>query len=499
MNAHEAYTELIRIAREQSVLSSCADLLEWDEETYMPRGGVSHRAEQSAVLAGMLHERQTSMRMGELLAVLESSELVRKQDSAPAANIRELGRLYQRRTRLPREHVEEFARARTVSQQVWLEAREEQDFARFAPWLEKMVGLARREAAMLSSGGDPYEALVEHYEPGMTTERLSALFVALRAELGPLLNAIVGTRKRPRTAMLRREYPVDRQKLFAQAVAAAVGFDLERGRLDVAAHPFCMAIGPGDTRLTMRYSERSFGDGFFAMLHEVGHGLYEQGLPPEHYGTPVGSAASLGLHESQSRLWENLVGRSLPFWVHFYPRLRNVFHEALADVKVEAFHLAINRVEPTALRATADEVTYNVHIAIRFELERAMLSGSLAPSDLPAAWNEAYKRELGVEPRDVVEGCLQDGHWAEGLFGYFPTYTLGNVYAAQLAAAAGNQDEAVSRGDFTGLLGWLREKIHSRGTIHAAPELVRQACGGEPNPGALVGALRKKYTELYGL
>ncbi|MBX3377641.1 MAG: carboxypeptidase M32 [Phycisphaeraceae bacterium] len=499
MNAHEAYGELIRIAREQSVLSSCADLLEWDEETYMPRGGVAHRAEQSAVLAGMLHERQTSARMGELLATLEASDLARGGDAPAAVNIRELGRLYRRRARLPREHVEEFARARTMAQQVWVEAREEMDFGRFAPWLETMVGLARREAGMLSAGGDPYDSLVEHYEPGMTTARLTALFGSLRAELGPLLGSIVGTRKRPRTAMLRREYPVDRQKLFAQAVAAAVGFDLERGRLDVAAHPFCMAIGPGDTRLTMRYAERSFGDGFFAMLHEVGHGLYEQGLPAEHYGTPMGMAASLGMHESQSRLWENLVGRSLPFWTHFYPRLRNVFHEALADVKVEAFFLAINRVEPTALRATADEVTYNVHIMIRFELERAMLSGALAPADLPGAWNEAYRRELGVEPRDVVEGCLQDGHWAEGLFGYFPTYTLGNVYAAQVYAASGNRDEAFARGDFSGLLGWLRDHVHTQGMKHPAPELVRRVSGREPDPGALVAGLRKKYGELYGL
>jgi len=499
MNTHEAYVELIRIAREQSVLSSCADLLEWDEETYMPRGGVAHRAEQSAVLAGMLHERQTSPRMEDLLGLLESSELASEADSAPAVNIRELGRLYRRRALLPREHVTEQARAKTMAQQVWVEAREESDFSRFAPWLETMVGLARREAALLSQGGDPYDALVEHYEPGMTTAQLSALFTVLRSELGPLLGSIVGSRKRPRTAMLRREYPVDRQKLFAQAVAAAVGFDLECGRLDVAAHPFCMAIGPGDTRLTMRYSERSFGDGFFAMLHEVGHGLYEQGLPAEHYGTPMGSAASLGMHESQSRLWENLVGRSLPFWAHFYPRLRNVFHEALADVTLEAFHLAINRVEPTALRATADEVTYNVHIMIRFELERAMLSGALAPVDLPGAWNEAYRRELGVEPRDVVEGCLQDGHWAEGLFGYFPTYTLGNVYAAQLFAAAGERGEAFARGDYAGLLAWLRNNVHSQGMRHRVGELVRRVTGAEPDPGALVAGLRRKYSELYGL
>jgi len=500
MKPDAAYSELVRLAREQSVLSSCADLLEWDEETYMPRGGVGHRSEQSAVLAGMLHERQTSARFGELLGIVAGSDLARDPDSPAAVNVRELKRMYDRLTRLSRAHVEEHARVTTLAQQVWIEAREESDFSRFCPWLEKIVDLSRREAALLGHGGDPYDALLENYEPGMTTAEVAALFSALRTELAPLLQAIAGSRKKPRTAMLRREFAVDHQKLFAQAVAAAVGFDLEKGRLDVAAHPFCMAIGPGDTRLTMRYAERSFGDGFFAMLHEVGHGLYEQGLPVEHYGTPMGSSVSLGMHESQSRLWENLVGRGLPFWEHFFPRLKNVFHESLADVTVDAFHLAINRVEPSVFRATADEVTYNLHIMIRFELERAMLSGSLLAADLPGAWREAYKRELGVEPKDDVEGCLQDGHWAEGLFGYFPTYTLGNVYAAQLYAAAGSeQEEKFAAGDFSGLLTWLRQKIHGQGMRHSARELVKRATGKPPDHQALVLGLKKKYGLSYGL
>jgi carboxypeptidase Taq len=498
MNHESAYSELIRLAREQAILSSCADLLEWDEETYMTRGGVSHRAEQSAVLAGLLHERQTSPRFGELLAVVADSNLVSNPESAAAVNVRELKRTYLRQVRLPRAHVEEHARVTTLAQQVWVEAREESDYSRLCPWLEKIVGLTRREAAALGHGGDPYDALLENYEPGITTAEVAALFANLRSELAPLLASITAARKRPRTSMLRREFPVDRQKLFAQAVAAAVGFDLKRGRLDVAAHPFCMAIGPGDTRLTMRYAERSFGDGFFAMLHEVGHGLYEQGLPVEHYGTPMGSPASLGMHESQSRLWENLVGRGLPFWKHFFPRLKNVFHEALADVKVDTFHLAINRVEPSPLRATADEVTYNMHIMIRFELERALLSESLKPADLPGAWREAYKAHLGVEPRDDVEGCLQDGHWAEGLFGYFPTYTLGNVYAAQLHAVAGSDDQ-FEHGEFGGVLKFLRENVHSQGMRYSSPELVRRATGQASNHRALVSALKRKYSALYGL
>lgn len=498
MTPELAYSELIRLSREQSVLASCADLLEWDEETYMPRGGVSHRAEQSAVLAGLVHERQTATRFGDLLAAAESAA-----PTAPdaAANLREWRRQYSRMTRLPRSLIEAHARATTMAQQAWHQAREESDFALFRPWLEQVVSLTRTQADALGHGGDPYDALLENYEPGARAADLSRLFSSLRAELVPLQHAIQGSKKRPRTAMLAREYPVDRQKLFAQAVAAAIGFDLERGRLDIAAHPFCIAIGPGDTRLTLRYAERDFGYGFFAMLHEVGHGLYEQGLPAEHFGTPVGSPVSLGMHEGQSRLWENLVGRGLPFWKHFYPRLRNVFPEALGETKVEAFHLAINRVEASPLRATADEVTYNLHISIRFELERALLSGSLAAADLPRAWREAYRKELGVEPRSDAEGCLQDGHWAEGLFGYFPTYTLGNVYAAHLyAAATGSTDDAAfSRGDFSGLLSFLRERVHTQGMRFSAKELVRRATGSEPDHTALVAGLRNKYAELYAV
>ncbi len=503
MSPQTAYSELIRLAREQTVLSSCADLLEWDEETYMPRGGVKHRAEQSSVLAGMLHERQTSVQVGDLLAAIEGSDLVRDPDAPAAVNVRELRRQFNRLTRLPKSLVIEHARVTTLAQQVWVEAREEGDYALFSPWLEQIISLSRQLAAAFGHDGNPYDALLEEYEPGVKTAQVAKLFSDLRAELVPLALSIASCKKKPKAAMLKREYPVDRQKIFTAAVAAAVGFDLECGRMDTAAHPFCMAIGPGDARLTVRYAERSLGDGFFAMLHEVGHGLYEQGLIATHYGTPMGTPASLGMHESQSRLWENLVGRGLPFWKHFYPRLRNVFHESLSDVKVEAFVAAVNRVEPTTNRAHADEITYNLHILVRFELEQALLSGDLKAADLPGAWREAYKKHVGIEPKDDVEGCLQDGHWSEGLVGYFPTYTLGNVYAAQLYAAArnslGNVDEAFAKGDFGGLLAWLRENIHKHGMHYRAAELVQRATGGPPDHRPLIAGLKAKYGELYGL
>ncbi|HYV35082.1 MAG TPA: carboxypeptidase M32, partial [Gemmataceae bacterium] len=294
--------------------------------------------------------------------------------------------------------------------------------------------------------------------------------------------------------------PLQRQRSFAQQVAAAVGFDFSRGRLDSTTHPFFAAIGPGDCRITTRYSLNRFGEAFFATLHEVGHGLYEQGLPAEHYGTPLGEAASLGLHESQARLWENAVGRSRGFWQHFYPAAQQAFPGALRNVGLEDFHLALHHVAPTCNRVRADEVTYNFHIAIRFELERALITGDLPPADLPAAWNERYQRDLGIVPPDDAEGCLQDGHWAAGLFGYFPTYTIGNLMAAQLMTQAhedlGDLEEPFSRGDFGGLLEWLRRHVHEQGARLPAGELIKRVTGAGPQCRSLVHALRQRYAQI---
>ena len=286
-------------------------------------------------------------------------------------------------------------------------------------------------------------------------------------------------------------------------MAAAVGFDFERGRLDVAAHPFCTGIGPGDCRITTRFDEHEFSDAFFGILHEVGHGLYEQGLDETQYGTPLGEAVSLGVHESQSRLWENIVGRSQSFWAYWLPVARRIFLEGLADVSLEQFHAAVNHVQPSLIRVRADEATYNLHIIVRFELEQDLLAGNLAVKDLPAAWNEKYREYLGVSPANDAEGCLQDIHWSAGLIGYFPTYTLGNLYAAQLFAAAeaqiGGLDDAFTRGDFAGLLGWLREKIHRQGQRYRAADLVERVTGARPDHRPLIDGLRRKYAELYGI
>ncbi|MBI4606275.1 MAG: carboxypeptidase M32 [Planctomycetes bacterium] len=499
----EMYTELVRWARDQTLLASCSELLSWDEETYMPRGGVAHRGNQLALIAGLLHERITSPRIGDLLAGLEASDLVRDPASPEAVNVRQIRRLYDRKTKVPRDLLQEIVRTTAFAQQEWGAAYHDADFARFRPWLEKLVTLRRKEAQCHAAGRPLYDALLDIYEAGACSADVTALFGALRPEVASLANEISAARRKPKAGIFRRDFPVDRQRVFGEAVATEVGFDFKRGRIDTTIHPFVASIGPGDCRIATRYAADNFGMGFFAILHEVGHALYEQGLDPEQYGTPMGEPASLGVHESQSRLWENTVGRSLAFWRHFFPLAREVFHETLHDVSLEDFHFAANAVAPGHNRSQADEVTYNLHVLVRFELESAMIAGDLAPADLPGAWNEACARCLGIVPPDDREGCLQDGHWGSGMFGYFPTYTLGNIYAAQLFAKAseevGDLDGAFTRGEFAGLVEWLRDKVHRHGQRYRAGELIERATGAPPSHRPLIEQLRRKYGELYGL
>jgi carboxypeptidase Taq len=396
--------------------------------------------------------------------------------------------------------MQELERVASLAQQEWAAARRQATFARFRPWLEKIITLKRREADCLAYGDHPYDALLDEYEPGARTEPLAELFAALHEELVPLANVLIYARRRPNVAILRGDYPVEHQRAFAEEAAAALGYDLQAGRLDTTTHPFFAPVGPGDCRIATRFEPHQFADGFFGVLHEVGHALYEQGLDPEHYGTPMGDAPSLGLHESQARLWENIVGRGVAFWTHFFPPARRHF-PALGDVRQEDFFFALNNVEATFIRATADEVTYNLHILIRFELERALIAGDLAPADLPGAWNDAYRHNLGITPANDAKGCLQDGHWAAGLVGYFPTYTLGNLYAAQLFAQArqelGDLDVAFARGDFHPLLDWLRQNVYFHGGRYPAARLIERITGAPPDHRPLLASLRQKYLELY--
>jgi carboxypeptidase Taq len=503
MNHEQAYTELIRRVKECSLLESCGSVLGWDERTYMPRRGSAHRAEQMALLARLTHEMRTDPEIGQLLTKVEASPLIAATDSIPAANVREIRRSYDRAVKLPPELVEELARVTTRAQQVWQEARQANDFAAFQPWLEKIVRLKQQEAQAIGYREAPYDALLDEYEPGATSAEITRIFADLRTALVPLVSAILAAGRKPSRDLLEREYPVAQQEAFGQAAAAAIGFDFESGRLDVTTHPFCSGIGPGDCRLTTRYNLRHFNDAFFGVLHEAGHGIYDQGLDPEHFGTPLGSAASLGIHESQSRLWENQVGRSRSFWEHFFPRARQTFPQALGDVSLDDFVFAINDVQPSYIRVEADEATYNMHIILRFELEQALIRGDLKPADVPAAWNERFEKSFQLRPPTDTLGCLQDIHWSMGGLGYFPTYTLGNLYAAQLMEQArrdlGDLDTDFRRGEFGRLKRWLNEKVHRPGQRYRPGELCRRVTGKPLSHQPLLTYLRNKYAPLYGI
>ncbi|HLN30649.1 MAG TPA: carboxypeptidase M32 [Gemmataceae bacterium] len=501
--AEQAYAELIQRIKEWSLLGSCGHMLGWDERTYMPRLGSNHRAEQMALLARMTHEMLTAPEIGQLLAEVEGTPLVREKDSDPAANVREIRRSYDRAVKLPKELVEELARVTTRAQQVWQEARQANDFSAFAPSLKKIVTLKQQEAAAIGYQGSPYDALLDEYEPGATAAEITRVFKDLRAELTPLVGAILASSRKPPREILERTYPIERQEAFGRSAAAAIGFDLEGGRIDVTTHPFCSGIGPGDCRITTRYNPTHFNDAFFGILHEAGHAIYDQGLDPAHFGTPLGSAISLGIHESQSRLWENQVGRSRPFWEHFFPKAKQTFKETLGDVTLDDFFFAINDVHPSYIRVEADEATYNMHVILRFELEQALVTGDLDPDDVPAAWDEKFEKSLQLRPPTNALGCLQDIHWSMGGVGYFPTYTLGNLYAAQFMDQArqdlGDLDGDFRRGEFGRLKGWLNEKIHRPGQRYRAGELCQRITGKPLSHKPLLSYLRKKYAPLYGI
>jgi carboxypeptidase Taq len=496
VNPEHAYEELIRLSREATLLSSCLQLLEWDEEVWMPPAGVAHRAEQRALLAGLVHDKSTDPRHEELLAAVDRSALVADPQSSAAVNVREIRRDFEKERRMPRRLVEEWARVTSIAQQRWAEARTNDDYETFAPWLDRIFALARERADAVGYEGVRYDALLDDYEPGMTTERVTSLLAQVEGRLVPLVSSLREAAPAP-NHLRGREFPIERQKAFADLTAATIGFELDGGRLDVAHHPFCTQIGPGDVRLALRWHATDFAQGYFGLLHELGHGLYDQGLDRASFGTPMGEAVSLGVHESQSRLWENHVGRSEGFWQHFYPLLRTDFLEPLHDVTLEHFRRSVNRVSRGPIRVNADEVTYDLHIVIRFELELALLSGDLHVNELPGAWNEKYEKYLGVRPANDREGCLQDIHWSDGLIGYFPTYTLGNVYAAQLFAAAdravGPLEAQFARGEFAPLREWLMEMVHRQGTRWAPAALIERATGEAPDPSYLVASLTRRY------
>ena len=498
-----SYDDFIKFGRETSTLASCGAVLGWDQETYMPKGGAEIRAQQLATISGLVHRRMTSNEYKELLEAAEQAVADEEADSPRDANVREVRRRYDLATKIPEELVVEITRTSTLARRAWVDARDSNDFPGFLPWLEKTVELSRKKADCLGYDKHPYDALIDTYEQGETTESITNMFQPLREALVDLLGRILASGGKVDTSLVRAKYPIDAQKRIGRQAAEMIGFDFDRGRIDVTAHPFCSGAGPDDVRLTTRYSENFFNESFFGTLHEAGHGIYEQGMLMEHWGTPMGEAASLGIHESQSRMWENLVGRSRGFWTHFFPTLKDAFPGALGNGDPESFYRAINEVRPSRIRVEADEVTYNLHIFLRFELEQALVNGELKPADMPGVWNETFRDYFQIEVGDDRHGCLQDIHWAMGGIGYFPTYSLGNIYASQMFLAAtrdlGDLPEQFARGEFETLKGWLNQQIHKEGGRLQPRRLVEAITGSAPSHEPLMQHLETKYGEIYGL
>jgi carboxypeptidase Taq len=501
MTTRELLAELIPRIKQIHHLGTVGDLLGWDEQVNLPSGAAEQRAQQHAALASAHHAAASDAKIGELLAALESS--VRELTDDERAIVVHARRDFDRATKLPADFVREKAAQGSRGYHAWARARAANDFASYAPVLATNLEFARREAAYLGRGDAPYDYMLDKHDPGLTAAAVDRLFTELKRELVPLVREIM---RSPRTAEARdvasrlRGFPVDGQRVFLREVTEKLGFDYGRGRIDVSLHPFCSGTG-SDVRMTTRYNEQQPLDALFSSIHETGHGLYEQGLPVEHLGTALGIHAGMAVHESQSRLWENQVARSSSFWRRFEPRWREVFSQPMQGISSEELYLAINAVEPTLIRVDADEVTYNLHIILRFELEKKLFAGELAVADLPAAWRTASRELIDLEPANDREGVLQDIHWSDGAFGYFPSYCLGNMIAAQLWARVRTLrptvEEDFARGDFSWLLSWLRENVHSQGRRYSALELVRRITGEELSPKHLIHYLRERYGALF--
>lgn len=495
-------TELRRLVAEVVDLAQVAALVSWDQETMMPPRGAYFRATQAATLQGVIHERLTHRKIGDLLTSLEEPSVNRGLSDIDRAMVRVVRRDYSRSTKLPAALVMQLATVTTQGLESWRDAREQSRWELFAPDLKKIIELKRQEAACVGFQETPYDALLDEYEPGATTAQLTALFTNLRRDTIELLDRIERSGRQIDRSVFEQPFDPTKQLAFTELILAQLGFDFSAGRQDRSTHPFTTSFGSTDVRLTTRVDPQDLAPALYASIHEAGHGMYEQGVPLDLVRLALGDGASLGIHESQSRLWENFIGRGLPFWQFALPRLRESFPEALLDVTPGAMVAASNRVERTLIRVEADEVTYNLHIIIRFEIERRLIAGDIEVGDLPSVWNALTWEYLGITPPDDRNGVLQDTHWAAGLFGYFPTYSLGNVYGAQLWATLRKQipdlDARIAAGDFAVVLDWMRDRIHRWGRMRLPTELIQDATGEGPNPAYLVAYLNEKYGAIYG-
>jgi len=501
MTRKENISELREKLQEIYHLGSALQVLHWDMEVFMPLKGAESRAKTIANLSGILHEKFVSKEFASLLKSAKTKLEAGKLGGVESAIVRELWREFERQKKLPMSFVKEMAQVCSEGHNVWIKAREKSDFKLFLPQLKKIVALKRKEAELVGYKKSPYDALLDTYEPYATSEEISMTFEELKNFLVPFLKKIKDSKNRISSTILKGSFPVEQQKKFDEEVAKKIGFDFEAGRLDTSVHPFSTGFHPNDVRITTRYRKHDLFDSFFGVIHETGHGLYEQGLEAKHFGTPLGESISHGIHESQSRMWENTVARSKSFWKYFFPKLQKQFPDPFGKVKFDDFYRAINFVEPSLIRVEADEVTYSLHIILRFEIEKELIEGSIEVEDLPKIWNAKIEEYLGIKVPNDASGVLQDVHWSGGGIGYFPSYTLGNLYAAQFYNTAKkdilNLEEEIAAGEFSHLREWLRQKIHIHGKMFSADSLVREVTGEPLTSQFFIDYLKEKYGEIY--
>ncbi len=503
MKPAEAYRWLLDYSTTTALYESMKSLLNWDQRTYLPKGGNSHRAQQIAAITALLYRRATDPELAEMLARVEASEIPGQPLSDEAVNLREWRRNFDRAARLPEALAVELAKAASRAELAWQSFRHENDWKGFLPYLRQIITLKRQEASALSTGGEEiYNALIENFEPGENAGTIEVLFDKLADATFELLDKIEAAPRKPDPTALQGDSPESVQKIFIDEIISHLGYDLGAGRLDRSAHPFTSKIGAGDVRITTRFDPNSFVMALSSSIHETGHALYEQGLPVEHWGTPRGSSVSMAIHESQSRMWENMVAMSPGFWKHFYPLARKHF-PWLNKIDIDKFLFALNQVHRSLIRTEADEVTYNLHIILRFKLERMLIGGELEPEDLPEAWNAGMERYFRLLPPDYSNGVMQDPHWPSGAIGYFPSYALGNMFAAQFYAKAeqklGDLQEMFEAGEFGPFLEWFRQNVHSQGSLRLPRNLVKAATGEDLNADYLIAYLKQKYGRLYEL
>jgi len=491
-----------RLAEIQS-LNNIGAVLGWDQQTQMPEAAAGARAEHLATLGKVLHEKSTTDELGKLIEDAEKEIDGMDSDSFEVALVNMARYNFDQATKVPTEFVAEFQRATALAHNRWAQARAENDFSQFRDDLAKIFEMTQQQAEYLGYDDHPYDALLDQYERGMKSADVTRIFNDLRDQLVPIVAGIADNKDKASDALLRLDYPIELQRQFGNEVATKIGFDFDRGRQDLAVHPFCTNFSRNDVRITTRYEIDWFSGGLFSTIHEAGHGMYEQGSAEALDRTPLAGGTSLGVHESQSRLWENVVGRSRNFWTFFYPELQKAFPEQLSNASLDDFYRAINASSPSFIRVEADEVTYCLHIMIRYDLERAVYDGDVKIDDIPAAWNAKYEEYLGITPPNDTLGCLQDVHWSAGIMGYFPTYALGNLLSLQFYEKAIEAHpeipEQFAEGKFDTLLTWLQDNIYQHGSKYPPKNLIKQVTGEEIRVEPFINYIKNKYGEIYGI